>query len=163
MVLVSGWQRRWAMFWISGLLLLAAGCGDPRATAELPATASPVPAGHARVWFYRDWEPSESLNLALIDMNGSYVGAVVNGGAFYRDVSPGYYHIAPQSYGRDLNQDKHVDLAAGQQLYCKIVSLRSWQLGVGGSQSGFDRDTFYVWLMAPEIAQAEIAQDRTGI
>jgi hypothetical protein len=29
----------------------------------------------------------------------------------------------------------------GQQLYCKIVSSRSWELGVGGSQSGFDRDT----------------------
>ena len=36
--------------------------------------------------FYRPWEPSESLNLALIDMNGSYVGAAENGNAFYRDV-----------------------------------------------------------------------------
>ena len=37
---------------------------------------------------------------------------------------------------------------------------RSWELGVGGSQSGFDRDTFYVWLMAP---QAAIARDRASI
>jgi hypothetical protein len=72
-----------------------------------------------------------------------------NGSVFYRDVPPGHYHIAPQSYGRDINQDKDVDLAPGQQLYCKIVSSRSWELGVGagGSQSGFDRDTFCVWLM----------------
>jgi hypothetical protein len=37
------------------------------------------------VCFYRPWEPSESFNFALIDMNRSYVGAVENGGAFYRD------------------------------------------------------------------------------
>jgi hypothetical protein len=86
-----------------------------------------------------------------------------NGSVFYRDVPPGHYHIAPQSYGRDINQDKDVDVAPGQQLYCKIVSSRSWELGVGGSQSGFDRDTFYVWLMAPQVAQAAIARNRGGI
>jgi hypothetical protein len=151
--------RRWLQ-WSSGLLLVTAGCTE---ATQLPTSAPPVPASQARVWFYRDWEPSESLNLALIDMNGSYAGAVANGGIFYRDVPPGHYHIAPQSYGRDINQDKDVDLAPGQQLYCKIVSLRSWQLGVGGSQSGFDRDTFYARLIPPEAARVEIAQDRNGI
>ena len=46
--------------------------------------------------FERDWEPSESLNLANIDVNGSYFGSVANGGVFYRDVSPGHYHITPE-------------------------------------------------------------------
>jgi hypothetical protein len=94
-------------------------------------------------------------------MNGSYAGAVANGSVFYRDVPPGHYHIAPQSCGRDINQDKDVDLcpgAPGQQLYWKIVSLGRWELGVGGSESGFDRDTFCVWLMAPQVAQAAIAR-----
>jgi hypothetical protein len=36
-----------------------------------------------------------------------------NGSVFYRDVPPGHYHIAPQSYGRDINQDKDVDVAPG--------------------------------------------------
>jgi hypothetical protein len=63
-------------------------------------------SGQARVWFYRPWEPSESLDLALIDMNGSYVGAVAKGSAFFRDVPPGHYHIAPESFGRDFNQDR---------------------------------------------------------
>jgi hypothetical protein len=130
--------RRWLQ--LAGSLLLAtAGCTET--TTQVPTSAPPVPAGQARVWFYRDWESSESLNLALVDMNGSYAGAVANGSVFYRDVPPGHYHIAPQSYGRDINQDKDVDVAPGQQLYCKIVSSRSWELGVGGSQSGFDRDT----------------------
>ena len=115
------------------------------------------------MWFYRPWEPSESLNLANIDVNGSYFGSVANGGAFYRDVPPGHYHIVPQSYGHDFNQDKDVDLAPGHQLYVKIVSLRAWELGVGGDESNFDRDTFYAWLIPAEAAQAEIARDRAGI
>jgi hypothetical protein len=56
---------------ISGLMLIAAGCANPPAMPEAPAVAAPVPAGQARIWFYRDWEPSESLNLANIEVNGS--------------------------------------------------------------------------------------------
>jgi len=51
-------------------------------------------------------QPSESLNLANIDVNGSYFGSVANGSAFYRDVPAGHYHIAPMSYNRDLNQTR---------------------------------------------------------
>ena len=141
------------------MLLIAAGCTEP--PAPLPVAAPLVPAGQARIWFYRDWEPSESLNLANIDVNGSYFGSVANGSVFYRDVSPGHYHIVPQSYGHDLNQDKDVDLAPGQQVYCKVVSLRGRE--EGGDVAVFDRDTFYVWLMASEVAQAAITRNRNGI
>jgi Protein of unknown function (DUF2846) len=87
---------------------------------------TPVPAGQARVWFYRPLEPYERLNLARIDMNDSYIGSVANGNAFYLDVPPGHYRIVPESFGRDINQDRNVDLTPGQQLYAKIVSLGSW-------------------------------------
>jgi hypothetical protein len=143
----------------SALLLIAAGCTEPRAIGQIPVA---VPPGQARVWFYRPYEPSESLNLARITMNGSYIGAVENGSAFYRDVPPGHYHIAPESFGRDFNQDKDVDLASGQQLYVKIVSLESWGVSVSGSRT-MQRDTFYAWLIPPEVAQIEIARDRSGI
>ena len=148
------------MRWVSGLLLILAGCVESPATA--PTAAAPIPSGQARVWFYRPWEPSESLDLALIDMNGSYAGAVANGSAFYHDVPPGHYHIAPESFGRDFNQDRNVDLSPGQQLYVKIVSLDSWGMSVSGCKN-CARDAFYAWLIPPEIAQAEIARDRTGI
>jgi hypothetical protein len=100
-------------------LAVGAGCAEPSATASVPASAIPALAGQARVWFYRPLEPYGSLNLARIDVNGSYIGAVENGNACYRDVPPGHYHIAPESFGRDFNQDKDVDLAAGQQLYAR--------------------------------------------
>ena len=153
--------RKW-LHWASGLLLIGAGCAEPPATASVPASAIPAVAGQARVWFYRPLEPYGSLNLARIDVNGSYIGAVENGNAFYRDVPPGHYHIAPESFGRDFNQDKDVDLPAGQQLYVKIVSLESWGVSVSGSKN-FERDAFYAWLISPEVAQAEIARERGGI
>jgi len=142
-------------------MLIAAGCADPLAMPEAPAVAAPVPAGQARIWFYRDWEPSESLNLANIDVNGSYFGSVANGGVFYGDVLPGHYHITPQSYGQDFNQDQDVDLAPGQQVYCRVVSLRSWE--EGGDVAVFERDTFYIRLVPPEAAQTAIVRNRSGI
>jgi hypothetical protein len=154
-------RRKWLQ-WASGLLLIATGCAEPPATAQVAVAAPPLPAGQARVWFYRPYEPYESLNLANIEVNGRYFGSVANGSAFYRDVAPGHYHIAPESFGRDFNQDKDVDLAPGQQLYVKIVSLQSWAVGVSGSRT-FQRDTFYAWLIPPQVAQAEIARDRGGI
>ena len=149
------------LVWISGLMLIAAGCADPPAMLEAQSAAPPVPAGQARIWFFRDWEPSESLNLANIDVNGSYFGSVANGGIFYRDVSPGHYHITPQSYGQDFNQDQNVTLAPGQQVYCRVSSLRSWE--EGGDVAVFERDTFYLRLLPPEAAQTAILRNRNGI
>ena len=162
MTRISAPIPRRSLRWASGLLLLVAGCAEPSVTASTPVTAPPVAAGQARVWFYRAWEPSESLNLSLVDMNDSYVGAVANGGVFYRDVPPGNYRIAPHTFGRDFNQDRNVDLASGQQLYVKILSLSSWGDSTSTAKN-IARDAFYAWVVPPEKAQAEIARDRSGI
>jgi hypothetical protein len=136
--------------------------GLRRVTSNGPNCGSADPLGADPGVVLSSWEPSESLDLAPIDLNGSYVGAVANGDAFYRDVPPGHYHIAPESSGRDFNQDRNVDLSPGQQLYIKIVSLDSWGVSVSGCKN-CARDAFYAWLIPPEIAQAEIARGRTGI
>jgi hypothetical protein len=151
--------RKWLQ-WASGSLLIAAGLAP--AVAQVPVSAlPPLAPGHARIWLYRSSEPYGSLNLARVDVNGSYFAAVANGGALYRDVPPGHYHIAPESFGRDFNQDKDVDLVSGQQLYVKIVSLEDWGVSVSGSRN-MRRDTFYAWLIAPEVAQVEITRQRGG-
>jgi hypothetical protein len=156
MAKASAPRPKWWLMWASGVLLIATGC------AERPPAQVPTPPGQARIWFYRNWLPSESLNLANIEVNGVYFGSVENGGAFYRDVPPGNYHIAPQSWARDFNQDTNVALVPGQQVYIKILDLTSWALSVSGSRN-FKRDSFYAWLIPPEVAQAEIALDRSGI
>jgi hypothetical protein len=67
--------------------------------------------------------------------------AGANGSAFYRDVPLGHYHIAPESFGRDCNQYRNVDLSPDQQLYVKIVSLDSCGMSVSGCMN-CARDAF---------------------
>jgi len=147
---------------VVGILSLAGA-----ACAQLPSTASvavpPIPAGEARVWFYRSGNPYDGVGTPYLRMNEAIVGISEPGGASYRDVPAGPYHITVDSYGKDFNQDKNVQLAAGQELYVKIVSLRAWITGGGGGGDGaggsdYDRDTFYVWLIPREIARADVAR-----
>ena len=89
----------------------------------------PIPAGEARLWVYRLYIPSETLNMTKVSMNGTYAGYAQLGGAFYRDVTPGVYHIEVESYGRDINQSADVALVAGQEAYVRFEPLRSWATG----------------------------------
>jgi hypothetical protein len=137
---------------VTAALAFVAACAayPPVAAVSLP----PIPAGQARVWFYRVYDPTESLARPAIYMNGAAIGIAELGGAFYRDVPAGWYFITVESEGRDLYQSQYVGLAPGQQEYVKILSLRSWVTGY----PGFRRDTFYVAVIPPEAAGAEIAR-----
>jgi len=152
--------RKWLLS-ASALLLIATGCA-----ARAPVAEAPIPAGQGRIWVYRIWLPSESLNLANIDVNGVYFGSVENGGVFYRDVPPGTYHIVPESWAHDPsttpNQDTNVAVAPGQQVYIKIVDLTSWAISVSVSRN-FQRDAFWAYLIPPQVAQGEIARDHGGV
>jgi hypothetical protein len=121
--------RGWAN--AAGLLLMlsTAACSTPPA----PQVATPPP-GQARIWFYRLWDPSESLNLANIDVNGVYIGAVEPGGAFYRDVSPGVYHVVPQNQYLDYNQNTNVAVVPGEQVFIAVLDLATWANAVSGGQ-----------------------------
>ena len=84
--------RKW-LLWVSALLLIATGCA-----ARGPVVEAPIPAGQGRIWVYRNWLPSESLNLANIEVNGVSFGSVENGGVLYRDIPPGTYHVFASSW-----------------------------------------------------------------
>ncbi len=149
----------------AGVLMLAtAGCTNSPRTGSV--AIPPVPAGEARVWFYRDLNPYESMGTPYIRMNDAIAAISEPGGASYRDVAPGQYHITVDSYGKDFNQFKDVSLSPGQQLYFKIVSLRDWVVGSGGAGGNgggggggsMQRDTFYVWIIPAEVAQADVAR-----
>ena len=64
----------------------------------------PIPPGEARVWFYRVYLPSDTLNMTKVTMNRVYTGYVQLGGAFYLDVPPGIYHVEVESYGKDFDR-----------------------------------------------------------
>ena len=152
--------RKWLLS-AGALLMIATGCA-----ARAPVAEAPISAGQGRIWVYRNWLPSESLNLANIDVNGVYFGSIENGGVFYRDVAPGTYHIVPESWGHNPSttpsQDTNIAVVPGQQVYIKIVDLTSWATSVSASKN-FQRDAFWAWLIPPQVAQAEIARDHGGI
>ena len=110
-----------------GVLLLAvAGCAQPALTSAVAVPS--IPPGGARIWIYRDYQPSESLNMAAVTINGANAGyAQAGGGAFYRDVPPGHYHVAVASYGTDFGQSSNIDLVAGEEAYVQIQSLSAWK------------------------------------
>ena len=78
------------------------------------------------------------------------------GGAFYRDVVHAHYSITVDSAGCDVNQFADVDLTAGQEIYAKIQSPRSWLAEDCVTWGGCG--TFYVRLMPAEAARADIAR-----
>lgn len=142
-------------------MLLLAGCVQPAAGPAPSAVISAVPAGTARIWFYREYEPSVSRNLAEVALNGKVAGYVQpDGSAFYRDVAPGSYHVSVASGGRDTNQDKDVDLPPGQEAFVKVLGSNAWESG--GDTDVYSRDTFYVSLVPPQIARAELATHSRG-
>jgi hypothetical protein len=71
-----------------GFLLTATNC------ARLPSTSAvaiaPIPTETARIWFYRDYEPYETLARPYVRLNEQVVGISEPGGAFYRDVVPAH-------------------------------------------------------------------------
>jgi hypothetical protein len=135
-------------------LLAAANC------AQLPPTSSvaipPIPTGKARIWFYRDYEPYETLTRPYVRLNEQVAGVSKPGGTFYRDVVPARYSVTVDSAGRDVNQVAQVDLAAGQEAYAKVLSLRSWLADDCMAWGGCD--TFYIRLMLADAARGAIAR-----
>ena len=103
-----------------------------RLGALCPATAHELgghsvdPFGGGAALVLRDYERYETLARPYVRLNEQVAGVSEPGGAFYRDVVPAHYSITVDSAGRDVNQFADVDLTAGQEIYAKIQSPRSW-------------------------------------
>ncbi|MGH7059465.1 MAG: hypothetical protein ACREFH_03680 [Stellaceae bacterium] len=147
-------SRRFAAVGAALVVALLSGCATPPPVGAVALPA--IPPGAARVWFYRVYDPSESLGTPFIYMNGAAIGVSQQGDAFYRDVPAGRYHVTVDSVGVDLYQFQDIALVPGQQEYIEIQSLRSWVSG----RPGFGRDTFYVAVIPPERAALQVARSR---
>jgi hypothetical protein len=144
--------RKWFRL-ASGLLLIATGCAQPLATA---VTAPQIPAGQARIWFYRGYEdPGSNAKIGTttptIAINGADIGPAADGSVFYRDVPAGHYDIsihAVPSYG-----SPRFELATGQQAYVKIIlNRRCNDCGSMASQpTGFSAR-----LVSPQVAETDV-------
>lgn len=150
--------RSLASAWVGSALFAAASFAATPPAA--PVAMPPIPPGEARIWFYRDFAPYENLAETFIRLNGAAVGVSQAGSAFYIDVPPGHFNISADSYLAAPEQTRDVDLAAGGEIYAKVLPLDSWVEGGGGERGGggYRRNTFYVWLYPPEVARPAIAQ-----
>jgi hypothetical protein len=150
--------RNWFPAALGGIaLLLSIGGTASAQTTATPVAAPTTPA--ARIWFYREFEPSVSLNVANVSLNGQLAAVVQpDGSATYRNVLPGHYHITVESVGQDINQSKDLDIGPGQEAYVKILASADWESG--GDTYSYHRDTFYVSLVPPQVAQTELANRR---
>lgn len=146
--------RRWYAAAAAMPLLAMAGCAQPPPAAPYLAAAPP---GMARIWFYRDLNPNETLAMAYIRLNGAAVGVSEAGGAFYRDVAPGQYRISVDSYVQDPHDDAIVSLAPSGEAYAKVLPLDSFVQGGAAVGGGYKRNTFVVWLYPPEQGRASVA------
>ena len=135
---------------VAGLVLLASAGYAAPGMAEVPGDPPPT---QARIWLYRQFSPAEPMNSAQVMVDDKIIGNSVPGRRFHLDVAPGTHHLSVESFGKDVNQDRNVSLAAGDEFYVKIASLRGWS-----SQFSYSRDTFYIWPVPPAVARAEIAQ-----
>jgi hypothetical protein len=149
----------WTLRWVASLLMLAvAGCAGPTGPLfpDAVSTISPPGDGMARIYFYRDYEPYESLTQAYLYLNGQAVAVSVPGGVSYRDVAPATYTISAWTQGDFPNASRTVVAHAGDIFYAKLESLRSWQSG--GGESSYERDTFIVTLIDPAQAHRDLAR-----
>lgn len=141
---------------LSALGFCLFGCA-PEATVNAEAARIPaVPAGMARVWVLRQFEPGLGVQWSpMTYINGAPLSAAYAGTAFYRDLPPGTYTFTVDSCTRDFNQAQTLRLAAGMQADLEIQVLSSI-----GSWGCFDPNTFYVRQIPPERAQYYFGQVR---
>jgi hypothetical protein len=124
--------------------------------AQVATQVPPIPPNRARIFFYRDYEPYESLGRPYVTLNGGVAGIAEPGGVFYRDVAPGRYVISVRNPTFYPGQDKTVEIGAGQIDYAKVESLRSYNSG----DNFYDPDTFAVVFVNPTEGQRDIASKR---
>ncbi len=110
---------------VAGLVLTACQ-GHVTEPSMASAAVAPVASGQARIYFYRDWEPYESLSRPFIYLNDAAVEISEPGGISFRDLAPGEYHISVDSQGTYPHQFKELALRAGDVRYVKIESLATW-------------------------------------
>lgn len=138
-------------------VVVVAGCSGEAPPRFDQGGVPPIPAGMARVYLYRTFEPYQSLAYVAVFLNRDDVGAVGPGKVLFRDVAPGTYTIEAKSEGLWPNQTKTVALGAGQTAYAKIESFRGLDPTADMPEP---QTTFVVVLIAPEIAEREMGQLR---
>jgi hypothetical protein len=146
-------QMRGALF--LGVLPLSGCVSEPTVTAA-QAQIPPVPAGSARVWVVRQFEPGLGVQWSpMTYINGAPLASSYAGTAFYRDLPPGTYTFTVESCTTDFSQSQTLGLTSGMRADLEVQVLSS--IPAWGC---YDPNTFYIRLIPPERAQFYFSQVR---
>ncbi len=110
---------------VLAVLMLATCQGRVTEPSMASVAVTPPGSGLARIYFYRVWEPYESMARPLIYLNDAPSEISEPGGISFRDLPAGEYHISVDSPGTYPHQFKTLVLRAGDVRYVKIESLAS--------------------------------------
>jgi hypothetical protein len=139
-----------------GLLFVLGACaGPPRGPAFASVALPSVPADKARIFFYRFYEPYESLALSPIYLNRREAAVSVPGEVSTLDVAPADYELYVYSRNDFPNSLKHVALRSGDVLYVRVDATKNW-----GGDCFAEWPTFIAKLVPAEQARAEMADLR---
>ena len=138
-----------------GVLQLSACASEPSQTVA-QAQIPPLPAGSARVWVLRQFEPGLGVQWTpMTYVNGATLSPSYAGTAFYRDLPAGTYAFTVASCTSDFNQGQKLQLASGMQADLEVQVLSGF-----ASWGCFDPNTFYIRLIRSERAQFYFSQVR---
>lgn len=138
---MSATYRLTQMFSLIALAVLA-GCATGPRFDTVQSGLSPVPAGQARVYFYR----STALGAAIqpdVTLNGTVVGKAEPNGIFFIDTRPGSMEVVT---GSEVEKKLTFTAGAGDTRYVKLA------VGLG----------VLVYRIYPELVSEEEARKETA-
>lgn len=150
-------RYRLAVPLLLGLSIVAAAACAPMATAVQEAQVPAIEPGMARVWFLRASDSLRGVVQAaapIIFANDASVGDIPVDTTFFRDFPPGTYRFTVQPYGLPTSQAATILLAPGMQAYLQVQWAPSWEFGYPEATWSAAPNTFVVFAMAPQVAEA---------
>jgi hypothetical protein len=140
-------------------LVTVANCSPEATVTASQANIPAVAPGMARVWFLRGWDAPSGQNYVfaaepIVYANGAPIGSLRVGTSFFRDFTPATYTFTVQPYGLPTPQATTLQLAAGTQTYLQAQWVASWQFGYPEADFSFAPNTFAIFTMSPQVAQA---------
>lgn len=140
----------WVRLGTLGFLALV-GCAPQGNPATSQAQIPPVEPGMARVWFFRQSDPTGGNVYAadpIVYANGASVGQIAQGTAFFHNFPPGKYRFTVQPFGTPTREHDTLQLAPGTQTYVQVQWEANWEANRTGGGSSFT-----VLTSSPEVAQ----------
>ena len=107
---------KYSVLGLVGMLSLMAGCASGPKFNSVEASLAAVPAGKARIFFYR----STALGAAIqpeVRLNGTVVGKAEPHGVFFVDRDPGNMEVVT---GSEVDRKLTFTVAAGDRRYVKL-------------------------------------------